>query len=377
MTRPYRGGPIPPSPELPANPHAVLFVRLSARGDVAFTAPLIAQARARWPDAHLTWVVEGPSRDLIEHHPDLDELIVWDRSSWKRLLRRGRLISFWKEWRALRRRLREREFSIAVDLQGLSRSAMLVWLSGAPIRIGLGSKEGSGPLMTHRFPGATDIDTMGGDYRDLAEWMGIPVDAWRYQMTLGVEAREGARSRLREAGIDGMYVLVIPHTTRPQKHWDEGRWGALIDELHQRTGWPVVMAGGPADRPASDRIAAASSSGALVDLAGRTTLGEAAGLVADAGLVVGVDTGLTHVAHYFDRKTVCLFGPAAYTVPPTDQARIIRHDELECVRCMPRGGKPTCGGAWWCMDRITRDEVMSHVDDLLEGRPDPRPPART
>lgn len=377
MTPPYDGGPIPPPPELPGQPRRVLVIRLSARGDVLFALPFAELVKRRWPGVEVDWAVEGPASDMVEGHPAIDELVVWDRRRWKELLKSGRLIRLAREILGLRRRLRARRYDLVVDLHGMLRSAVLARLTGAPVRIGYDAKEGSAALHTHTFPGWTDVDRMGGDFRDVAAWMGLDADAWRLHAPVAEGARREARERLRGAGVEGAYVVAIPHTTRPQKHWEEARWGPLIDALHARTGHPVVMLGGPGDRAATDRIAGGVESDALVDLVGATSLGAAAGIVADAELVVGVDTGLTHVAHYHDRPTVCLFGPAAYVVPPTEVTRIIRHDELECVRCMVRGPGPTCGGAWWCMDRITQAEVMRHVDDLLVGRPDPRPPARS
>lgn len=377
VTRPYTGGPPPPPPDLPADPRRILLIRLSARGDVLFAAPFAELVQRRWPEAQIDWAVEAPSADMVEGHPAISEVIVWDRQEMKRLGRSFRLVSLARRVLGLRRRLRTAGYDLVIDLQARSRSAALAKATAAPMRIGLGPREGSAPLFTHCFPGHTDIDRIGGDYRDLAVWMGLDADAWRLHAPLADSAREAARAALAEAGVTGGHVAILPHTTRPQKHWEETRWGPLIDALHERTGLPVVVLGGPDDRAATDRILARVASDAVVDLVGRTSLGAAAAVVAAADLVVGVDTGLTHVAHYHDRKTVCLFGPAAYVVPPTPMARIIRHDELECVRCMPRGGSPTCDGAWWCMDRITEAEVMGHVDDLLEGRPDERPPARS
>jgi len=377
VTRPYTGGPLPPHPDLPEAPRRILLIRLSARGDVLFAAPFAELVRRRWPDARIDWVVEAPAADMVQGLPSIDEVIVWDRKELKRLAGSLRLIALARRILALRRRLRSARYDLVVDLQARSRSAALARATGAPIRIGLGPREGSAPLFTHAFPGHTDIDRIGGDYRDLAEWMGLEAAAWRLHAPLAEAAREEARAALAEAGVDGGHVTIIPHTTRPQKHWEEARWGPLIEALHERTGLPVVVLGGPEDRAATERILSGAPRGTVVDLVGRTSLGAAAAVVAESALVVGVDTGLTHVAHYHARPTVCLFGPAAYVVPPTPMARIIRHDELECVRCMPRGGSPTCDGAWWCMDRITHAEVMGHVDDLLEGRPDPRPAARS
>jgi len=367
--RPYRGGPVPAPPVLPARPGAILVVRLSARGDVMFATPIIRSLRKRWPDAHLAWVVEPASKDVVEHHPELDEVIVWDRPRWKRLLKERRFRELRDEYRAFRDRLRSRKFDIALDMQGLARSGLVALLSGARIRIGLGSKEGSSLIMHHRYPTGRVVGPMSADVRLLAEWLGMERPGG-LDVTLAPPVREGARGKLAQAGVDGPFILIVPFTTRPWKHWFEPRWAALARELHAASGLPVVMTGGPADRPAADRLLAEAGN-VLTDLVGRTTLGEAMGVVAEASLVLGVDTGLTHAAHAFRRPTVCVFGPSGYSEPPTPMARMVRYD-LACAPCTPRGGRPTCGGAWTCMDLISGREVMEHARDLLAAYPPER-----
>ena len=367
--RPYRGGPVPPPPVLPEKPRAILVVRLSARGDVMFATPIIRALRSRYPQAHLTWVVEPASKDVVEHHPDLDEVIVWDRPGWKKLLKAGRVRALWDEYRAFRRRLRARDFDVALDLQGLARSGWVALLSGARTRIGLGSKEGSSLIMHHHFPTGRRIRPMSADVRLLAGWLGMEAPEG-LDVELDPAVREGARKKLAEAGVEGPFVLIVPFTTRPWKHWVEPRWASLAEQLREASGLPVVMTGGPADHAAADRLLA-DAGGALTDLVGKTTLGEAMGVVAEASLVLGVDTGLTHAAHAFRRPTICIFGPSGYSDPPTPMARMVRY-ELSCAPCTPRGGRPTCGGAYTCMDLITGREVLKLARELLAAYPPER-----
>lgn len=334
-----------------------------------FATPIIRALRSRYPHTHLTWVVEPASRDVVEHHPELDEVVVWDRPGWKKLLRAGRLRELRDEYRAFRDRLRSRNFDVALDMQGLARSGLVALLSGARVRIGLGSKEGSSFIMHHRYPTGRVVGPMSADVRLLAEWLGMEAPSG-LDVSLEPAAREGARRKLAEAGVEGPFVLIVPFTTRPWKHWIEPRWAALAARLHQESGLPVVMTGGPADRPAADRVLADAGE-SLTDLVGRTTLGEAMGVVSEASLVLGVDTGLTHAAHAFRRPTICMFGPSGYSDPPTPMARMVRY-ELVCAPCTPRGGRPTCGGAWTCMDLITGREVMEHARELLATYPPER-----
>ena len=372
-------GPDPPAPVLPDRPRAILLVRLSARGDVMFATPIIRALRRRYPDVHLTWVVEPKSSDVVVDHPELDEVVVWDRDRWKKLLRAGKLGELRRAFQEFRDTLRSRRYDVAIDLQGLSRSGLVTWFSGAPIRISLGPQEGSGLLMTHRYPTGRHVSEMSGEPRLMAEWLGLDTSDWSLDLHLEPEARAGARARLREAGVEGPFILLVPFTTRPWKHWLEERWAPLARALVEKTGLPTVLGGGPADREAADRIRA-DAEGTLVDLVGRTSLAEAVGVVAEASLVIGVDTALTHAGHAFLRPTICVFGPAGYTDPPTPMTRMVRH-WIGCVPCRTENRPVTCGGDYTCMRLITGREILGHARDLLaeyppespaeDGHPDP------
>jgi heptosyltransferase-1 len=357
----------PPPPVIPAEPEAILIVRLSARGDVMFATPIIRALRNRYPEAHLTWVVEPAASDVVLHHPELDEVVVWDRGEWKRLIRKGRFREVWRRLRDFRHTLRARRYDLAIDMQGLLRSGAVTRLSGAPVRVGLGSKEGSSILMTHRYPTGIEVAHMSGEPRLMADWLGLDVTDFSLDLHLEPHLHRGAEEALAEAGVAGPFILLVPFTTRPWKHWIESRWAELARDMHRDFRIPVVLVGGPADRDAADRVLA-QAGGALVDLVGKTSLGEAVAVVSRASLVVGVDTALTHAAHAFVRPTICVFGPAGYIEPPTPVARMVRH-WLACVPCHTLGKPVTCGNDYTCMKLITPREIMEHARELLQAAP--------
>src|SRR4051812_543837 len=100
----------------------ILIVRLSAIGDVLHGLPVLVSLRKALPDAYLAWVVEGRTGELLRGHAALDEVISVP-CGWLK-----KPSAVWN----LRRRMRERRFDIAIDLQGLTKSAVAAWLSGAP-----------------------------------------------------------------------------------------------------------------------------------------------------------------------------------------------------------------------------------------------------
>jgi heptosyltransferase-1 len=347
---------------LPDPPRSILLVRLSARGDIVFSSPLVRAFKRSYPDTKLTWIAETHTKDLIEHHPELDDLIVWDRNRWKKLWKERRYLTLLREAAALIRELRSRRFDVAIDLQGLLRSGLVTFLSGAPIRLGLGSKEGSHLLMSkvlHRNRG--DLRKISSEYRYMAEELGLDVGGFEMEVPLAREDRDWAESTIRELGLEEGYFVALPFTTRPQKHWFEDRWAQLMDRVTEELGLPTVILGGPGDEAALDRIRGMTRKEPL-SLVGKTSLTQAGAMIEGAALVVGVDTGLTHMGIAFDRPTVTIFGSnIPYTEPPTDRSRVVVH-WLECSPCK---GNPTCNGDFTCLKLITVDQVLDTARTVL------------
>ncbi|MEN8175414.1 MAG: glycosyltransferase family 9 protein [Pseudomonadota bacterium] len=344
-----------------ADAPGILIIRLSAIGDIVMASPLVDSLRARYPRARIAWLVQAGLEDLVAGREGVDEVIAWPRSRWQAALRGKRfaeLLSLVRDFRGL---LRSRNFDMVLDLQGLLKSGLLAWMSGAPRRVGLGSREGSRWLMTEVIGrDAPEADLIGSEYRHLAARLGCPVDDFGMRVPVSEAASEAALKLRRETIGTAGYAVFCPFTTRPQKHWFNDAWEELAEQVARRWGVSVLVLGGPGDRSAAEPF---DDIPHLVNLVGRTRLQEAAALIRDAAFVVGVDTGLTHMAHAFRRPAVCLFGSTKpYLDAAVDTAHIIYHD-LECAPCKRR---PTCGGAFTCMRGITANEVAAHLADLLE-----------
>ena len=338
----------------------ILLVRLSAMGDIVFASPLVAAFRKRYPDARLSWLVAQPFADVLVSDPLLDEVIVLPTRDWRSLARGRRYLALGGAVRSFVGGLRARRFDLAVDLQGLMKSGVWAWLSGATRRIGLGSREGSQHLM-HRVidRAAARDDRIASEYLFLAEQLGLPVEDFSMRVAVSGEARKRAKELLADAVGDSSYGVICPFTTRPQKHWLAERWIELIPRLQARFGGAVVMLGGPGDVMSARPIAEA---GNVVDLAGRTDIQAAAAVIAGARFLVGVDTGLTHMSLAFGRPTVCVFGSTRpYIDTATPAGRVIYHN----LPCAPCERHPTCNGAYTCMTGIGVGEVMDLLDSLL------------
>ncbi len=358
-------------PRSVGNARRILIVRLSARGDLVFASPLAGALRRRYPDAQIAWVAEERTADVILHNPHLDEVIVWERAAWKRLLGRGRLGTLARDAADFFGSLRERRFDVAIDAQGLLRSGLVAFLSGAPVRIGLGSREGSRMLMTRVVERGGDERGIASEYRYLAEVLGLPTNPFVMEIPRGRRETARAAAMLGEEGLTGGFVAVCPFTTRRHKHWFEDRWSALIELVRVRIGMGVALLGGPDDRAGADRILGGiadprAAAPPIADLVGRTTLGEAAAVVSRCSGLVGVDTGLSHMAHAFGRPAVLLFGSnTPYLDPPSPEATILHSGRA----CSPCRGRLVCDGRIDCMRDIAVEGVCAALEARLGAGP--------
>jgi heptosyltransferase I len=356
----------PEDPTIVSPYRRILVIRLSAIGDVIMASGLIPALRNAYPQARLCWLTEDSSVPLLEHNPRLDQVFAWPRRRWRQLWRERRYAAWFSEVRALVRMLRAERFDLVLDVQGLLKSAVWAFASGGVERVGLGPREGSRLLMTRVVPrGQPGRSLPGKEHRNLVRALGLDAEAFRMDIVPGAQARARAQALLQQHGVRQRYAVIAPFTTRPQKHWFDERWQELAQRIVQEGALAVVMLGGPGD--ASHARAMEQAAPGVVNLTGRTQLDEAAAVIEGSDLVVGVDTGLTHLAIALNRPTLALFGSTRpYRETGAHSARVLYH-ELPCSPCRRR---PTCNGEFTCMRLHTVDAIMAHAVQIM-GREAP------
>ncbi len=342
----------------------ILVIRLSALGDIAMATGLIPALRARFPRAHLAWLAEPAGAELLQANPRLDEVIVLPRPHWRALRRAGRRLRAAREMRDFARALRARRFDLALDPQGLLKSAIWGWISGAPRRLGLANaREGSARLMTELVAVARNDPRIASEYRRMAEHLGAAPDDFAMDLVVTDADLAEPAGALAGAGVDADYAVFCPFTTRPQKHWFDERWVELGRSLWERTGLIPVILGGPGDRTHAERLAGASS-GTLRTLAGALSLRASLASIQGARLLVGVDTGLTHMGTASAIPTVALFGS---TRPYLETGSLNAQVLYEPLWCSPCRRHPICGGMHSCMRVHHVDAVTDLAVSLREA----------
>lgn len=344
------------------DPSHILVVRLSAIGDILMASGLPSLLKQRWPACEITWLCQPECASLLQHSPDVDHILTWARRDWQQAWQKKQLGKLGQQMRAFRKDCLERQFDLAVDLQGLFKSALLTRLSGAPRRVGLGTGEGAGFFYTQRFGrNLGNPALIGSEYRYLAEQLGL--DSGNYRMQVHTEARNQQEAQdltAKSGATEQGYFVFCPFTTRPQKHWFEAHWKELGDLFETRLQLPVLVLGGPADQKAAQQLCDGTP---MHNLAGETNLLDAYELIRGSRGVIGVDTGLTHMGHAARVPTLSLFGSTCpYRNPDNPNGRVLYLD----LHCAPCKRNPTCDGRFDCMQQITPQMAMDNFLPLLE-----------
>jgi heptosyltransferase-1 len=339
----------------------ILVVRPSAIGDVAMASPILPVLRGAFPEAEICWLLEPHIVDVLKSNPCLDRIMVWPKGAWLKLWKSGRLMELLRQMWAFARDLRRERFDLALDIQGLLRSRLLARCSGAPVRIGFDSKEPGRFLMSRIVSRGADSDRMGSEYLHMMKELGCSPGL--FHPCLDVDGRDAdvALAELGSAGIVSRFLAIAPFTTRQQKHWFEDRWAELAGTTASTLGMQVVVLGGPGDRDAAARICAEAGAGVL-SLAGKLTLAQSMAVIRECTLLVGVDTGLTHIGPAFERPTIALFGATCpYLLTSRTNTVVLYHKQP----CSPCRRSPTCDGKYMCMQDVTVAEVLECIDRLL------------
>lgn len=338
---------LPPAAD--AEAPRILIVRLSALGDIVFASSMIDALRRRWPRAHLAWLAQAGFAGILENDPRIDELIRAPADLFRSPL------ALWR----LRRALRARRYDWVFEVQGLAKSRLVARLAGG-WRVGFRSKEPGGFLMQALLDKGGELADIASEYRYFAQVLtGLPAGAPR--LVVSEAARAGVAARRAERSLPDGYIALCPFTTRLQKHWIEDYWPELAQRLHEAGLGPCVLFGGPGDLEAAARIAAATRA-PLVNLVGRTTLAELPAWLAQARLVIGVDTGLTHIGIAVGTPTVALFGSTRPYLKGADSPLAVMYDALPCAPCRRH---PSCAGRYDCMRGLTPARVATAARQLL------------
>ena len=266
-------------------------------GDVIHNLPIVADIRSRYPEAELHWLVEESFADIPALHPQVQQIIPVALRRWRKSLLRPQT---WREIRAFRARLAGSAYDYILDTQGLLKSGLLARMAHGK-RLGLDASSARESLAARCYDATFHVDPNAHAvqrYRALAR-QALEL-APNLALDYGVKIPELALHWLPAA----RFAVLLHATSRAEKYWPEADWVALGLALQQQGITAVLPWGNLQEYEVAQRLATAIPKAVVTP---RISLKEAAVLLKQALLVIGVDTGLVHLATAVGTPTIGIY----------------------------------------------------------------------
>lgn len=326
----------------------ILIIRPSALGDVCRSVPVLVSLRKRFPASCIDWLVQDSFAPAIADHPDLTGVIQFPRrdfSDWWRNTRTSASMVAWM------RSLRKKRYDVVFDCQGLFRSAFFTWQTGAQLRVGFADAREFGWIgynRRHRIDSALHtVDRMLA----LVEAEGVPAVRAMELYVPPADLEWWVRQRSAQ-GHEVINTVLAPTSRWPSKRWPQDSFLRLVDEILARKNQRVYIVGATGEEYQCDRLIARCNGSDVVNLVGRTSVGQLMAVIASADLVIANDSAVLHMAVGFNRPYVGLFGP-------TETARVGPYTR--------NGAHETTKGI--VLQHVGKDERLHHKDpQLADGR---------
>lgn len=339
-----------------------LIIRLTSLGDIIHTLPALAVLRKNFPAAQIGWVVERQGAEILEWVDGIDHCFIFPSSSTRRIttLFNPR---FYKFLRSLRRLVKPS--GIAIDFQGLIKSATLAFLSGAKQRLGFSRPNLREPqaawFYTQTLPPLEDEGHVIEKNLKLLQLLSIEDKEKAFPLRVEKTVSEKVKNIIYEIGFGSDHLLLVANigAAWPTKRWPVSHW---IDFLKQFSSnnrfFPLLLWGTPEEEKEAREISHQTG----VKLLPFLTIKEVIALISTAHLVVSGDTFALQVAAAFNVPVVGLFGPTdpKRNGPWHPLSRVVV-TPVDCRYCYAR----RCPEAH-CMAAISPSKVSNLTRELIK-----------
>ena len=345
----------------------VLIVRLGALGDIVHALPVAAAIRAEWPSARIDWLADARYVELLRYVPILDRRIAINTAG--RRVAAGALSSSDRSFERRRdlpsalRALRAERYDVAIDLQGLIKSAVLARSAGAARTVGFSRRFLREPAARYFY--SDTVDATGCAHvvdKNLAALSALGVSGRERRFPLeppDSPARAVVRQTLAERRVT-RFALLNPGAAWPNKRWPVERFAEVAAWLLREHGLVSVVPWGPGEEAVARAVV--DGAGTAAFMAPPTRIGDLIAIARDASLALSGDTGPLHIAAACGVPTVALFGPTdpARNGPwEADDICLSRFDRCVCHY------QRRCRRERACIEEISAEEVRGAIDRRL------------
>ena len=330
----------------------ILVVRLGAMGDIVHTLPAVAQLKSKFPNAHVTWVIASKWKPLLDDNPDVDEVVTISLTQWRRY---PGSLSTWSSFRAFCDRFRQSEFDVAIDFQGLLKSAAVTYISGAKRVVGVDRKvlrERTAALFysDHVLPHSKHVVDQN---RDLTMIVGASKTPAIFSLPSG---------QCSPLLPDGEFVLTAPIAGWMSKQWPAKYYTELARLIWRDRRMPLVLDCAPQDSAYVEQICVGAPKGSCI--VHNSSLKELIAATRQARAVVGVDSGPLHLAAALNVPGVAIYGPTdpVRNGPYGNSFHLMRSHETTTSYKRSEVVHPS-------MLRVKPDQVWKVLKSVLDSHP--------
>jgi len=329
-----------------------LLIQLRRIGDVLMTTPSIRLLRESFPEAHLTFLTESPSDQVLRENPYLDEIL---------LFRKGETL--WKT-QSFFRMVRQKRFDAVIDFFGNPRSAFMTRFSGAPMRIGF-SFRGRSWAYTHPVKIFEKVTYAAEDKSQLLRPLGISAKDFELDFFTGKKDKNYATNLFEKLGVleTDFVVSLSPVSRQPYKVWSSEKFAQVADWLVERYNAKILFLFGPGEEHFIDSVRREMVQPALPEY-DIPTLSETLAILNKVDLHLGNDNGPKHFAVAGGTPTLTIFGrpwAANWTPPRQTKHRSLEFDpgcKNECIY-------PKCNLE--CLNGVMVEAVQNELEDMIKA----------
>lgn len=329
-----------------------LVIRFSSAGDIILTSLFVRALRKRFPDGEITFLTRRAFLPLVEHSPHIDRVVALDDPATL-----GRAL-------ALRKELLRENFDIVFDLHNSLRSRI--------VRFGLGKKRAvfRKPGLRKRLLVRFKINLLRPIVPIPERYLAVGEPYGLHNDGLGLELFTGAIQSPLPDELPAPLIALAPGARHFTKRWPAERFAALGRLLLERHGGTILLLGGPDEIDTCREVEEAiAGTGSVLNLAGRTTIPEAAAAIDRCAVVVGNDSALAHVAAARGVPVIAIFGSTVEEfgfAPYSEKAVIVRNSDLPCRPCTTIGRSECPLGHFRCMTEIGIDVPAERIIAMLQ-----------
>lgn len=336
-----------------SSPSSILVMTREHLGDLVCTTPALRSLRRLYPHAHIVVEVGERAACVLEHNPNVDEILLRPRH--QGLSGKARFI----------RLLRKRRFDLGVILDDSADMILYLWLGGIPRRVGLIHKKRFAGLLTESVPFDPMQHEMIDNFRKVVGLLGGDVSNRQPELFPSAQDIDSVEALFAENSLNASDSLIAlnPGASAPANRWLPTRFAEVGDRLAQRPNTRILLLGSKGDLPIVTEVLRSMQAVPVV-LTGQLSVLQLAETLRRCALLITNDTGPMHIGCAMRTPIVAIFGPAVphESGPGYVPGNITIRNVSSCPLCT----KYDCRDNRRCMQAVTAAEVVAAAEKQLE-----------